>query len=145
MRVVNRVVVVIVGDVGNVRDPRVGHIDVTNVILADKSSAKAVIPRVEGLAPTQGEPSAAAAESKAERYAEAPSESANPTNQRWCIERTPAHAEHRARGPTPRSTPGDPSAIVEGSKAPGCTVNPSPAPRRNPNPMSEAIGRPANR
>src|SRR5262249_39354074 len=51
---------------------------------------------------------------------------------------------HRSGHPAPASRNEDPAPIMERSKAPGCIVNPGPAPRLNPGPVAVAIRRPAH-
>ena len=114
--VVDVVVVVVVGDVRNIGDASVGNVDVTNVVLADEASSGPAIPRVEGLAPSQGEP--AAAPSEAEGYVDPPACSTNPSHQGRCPEGSPANANDGTGGPSPASAPGNPASVMERSEAP---------------------------
>ena len=52
------------------------------------------------------------------------------------------HGDRHGRHPAPRSAHGYPAAVVERSPAPGRVINPVPAPRFDPGPMTITIGRP---
>ena len=65
---------------------------------------------------------------------------AHPGHQRRCVNR-PCGVFPRA--PAPTAAPADPTAIVEGCKAPACVVHPGPPPRAHPGPATIAVGRPA--
>ena len=54
-------------------------------------------------------------------------------------------ADHAAGNPDPGAGHESPSAVMEGREAPGCVVNPGPAPRLDPGPVAIVIGCPADR
>ena len=51
----------------------------------------------------------------------------------------------RARHPTPGIVPPRPTSVMERRETPRRVIDPGPAPRTDPRPMSEAVGRPADR
>src|SRR6266849_3329446 len=72
---------------------------------------------------------------------------ANPSDQRWSVNRTHIFSGHirgpwRRRHPTPSATRNHPTAVVERSETPGRVIYPRPSPRRHPNPVSIAVRRP---
>src|SRR5215469_9635535 len=136
-------VVVDVGDLCSVDDGGVRDVDVGDVGLAD------AVRRAIDVARSQGEPRHARGGRTANRNAHSPMRAAYPGDQRRRIHR--AHVRYRNhrwswrdRHPAPHATYRHPTTIVEWSKAPRFVVNPSPAPRRDPNPMAVTIGRPAD-
>ena len=66
--------------------------------------------------------------------------STNPSNQSRCVHRPHCN---RSRHPTPRSSVVHPASVVSRRKSPRSIVNPGPAPRINPHPMTIVIRRPA--
>src|SRR5690349_11644807 len=113
----------------HVANPRVADVDVGD------ERAAAVPPRMERLAEAEREPPHAAAKSEAKAAA------AIETHESGSVER-PGKA--RSRTPAPAVANVGPAAIVEGSKPPGIIVNPCPAPRADPVPVTPAVRRPTN-
>jgi len=107
---------------------------VPNVDVIDESPAAAE-PWKEGFAKSEWEPANASAktESKAATAKEA--------NERRTVN---WGREERPWAPAPPASEVIPSAVVEGSKAPRFRVNPAPAPRAHPIPITDAVGRPAH-
>ena len=128
---VGKVIVVDVGDIRNI-DVRVGDID------AVKVSAAYPIPRDEWFTKTKRAPSQASAETESDPTSPA---AAKPGDQRGGVVGTNVK---RAGSPSPKSTGINPAAIVEGSKSPRLVINPSPAPRIFPDPVTVCVWRPAS-
>src|SRR5581483_3160517 len=120
--------VIVVGDVRDVRDARIGDVDSLEVAAASS------IPRDVGLAVTKRAPSISAAEGEAD----AKVLTAKPGHQGRRVHRTYIH---RSGNPGP-VTDIDPAAVVIGREAPGRIVNPGPAPGADPCPVPVAIGSP---
>ena len=62
-------------------------------------------------------------------------------DQRRCVHRARRQA---ARHPAPARANLSPAAVVKRCKAPGCVVNPGPAPGRNPAPVADPVRGPVN-
>src|SRR5260370_12313401 len=86
----------------------------------------------------QGEPRHSAA-APSERNSDAESGSANECDECGSID---GPHDYRARYPAPASSDSSPSAVMEGREAPRFILDPCPAPRRDPGPVSISIGSP---
>ena len=127
-------VVVIVGDVGDIRDACVAYVDVAEIV-----PARCVSGEVR-FTITQREPSHAAAPTKGQT--DTPATAADPGHQSRRVHR--AH-EYRSGDPGPISAVVHPTTVVAGRKSPRSVINPSPTPRLEPDPMSVMIRSPARR
>src|SRR5581483_9377547 len=98
--------------------------------------AASSVPRNKRFTISQGEPAVAPTHTESN----AKVSTAHPGHER----RRPhwAHID-RARQPAPVAVDVSPTPIVEGSISPGRIIYPRPTPRRNPDPVSKAIGRPS--
>src|SRR5947207_6689664 len=126
-------IIVIIGDDVDVRDPRIADVDSAEV------TAAAAIPRHKRLTKSQRAP--AIRRSAAESNTDSPAATTKPGHKCGSVHRTRII---RSRGPSPISAVRNPAAIVEGSKSPRLIIHPSPSPGIDPNPVSVAIGRPTN-
>ncbi len=120
-------------NVANVRVEDVHVVDecVVNIDDGDKAGAGKE-PREERLPKAQREPAHAKASPKTPA-------SAKEAHKRRPVNRRPIE---RARAPAPAAREIVPAAIMEGSKAPGVVVNPSPTPRVHPAPITVAVRSP---
>src|SRR5262249_4135222 len=100
-------------------------------------AAPAMEPRMVRFAPAQREPADSAAEAESKAHAEPGAEE---SDERRTVERSRVDRTRRA---APPAVDEDPAAIVVRRKAPGRVVNPRPAPRANPSPVTRAVRRPA--
>jgi hypothetical protein len=91
---------------------------------------------------TKTERAPAVAESSAEADANTPATATKPRHQRGRIVRPRINWTRR---PSPGSAPINPTPVVKRSVSPWLIFHPGPSPRRNPNPVSVAVGRPPNR
>src|SRR5439155_21249699 len=136
----DNIVVVIVDD--DVVHGRVGDVDVCDVSAAD------AIRRHIDFARRKRKPGDADSTAASDSNANAEVRSADPGDESRSVNRTHVGYAHngagRARYPAPNAANGNPTAVMEGSKAPRLIVDPRPAPRRNPNPVAVAIGSPAH-
>jgi hypothetical protein len=123
-------IVIIVGDVRDVHDPRVRDVHVAEV------AASVTVPGIERLTESQRTPTYATAESEAH----SPSRTAEPCNQCRSVNRT--HVI-RSRRPSPIIVVVNPTAVMERSESPRRVVNPGPSPRADPNPMPVMIRSPS--
>ena len=121
--------VVDIGHLGHA-NPRVRDVHVVHIARAG------AIPRHKNFARCKREPSHAGADANSK----AETSSAHECDQSWRIDRP---GIDRTRYPAPRSSYKCPPSIVEGSKTPRLVFNPSPAPRRDPNPVTVAVGGPS--
>src|ERR1035437_10077341 len=164
------VVVVVVGDVVDVSNMRIGDVDVAKIGVAYVSAtmppstamspastspppappstvppatSPSTIEGIERFTPTQWEPAKAAAYAPASAESKTDSEAASSD---------PAHQGRRVIGvpvsegsgsPAPSAVPVDPASIVERRKSPRSIIHPSPSPRFDPRPVTVAVGRPA--
>ena len=101
----------------------------------------AVVPRMEGFAPAEGEPAETGTPTKSNAETDTKT-GAKPADIRRPIVRS---RPNRARGPTPVATEIVPAAIVEGSKTPRSIVGPRPAPRTDVGPVAVAVRSPVRR
>src|SRR5579883_589481 len=131
VNVVNRspIIVVVVND-GHIRDARIADVYVPPVTWSG------VVPGNIRLTVAKREPTHTTAESDRDP----PVRSPYPRYQRRCIGGSNVN---RTWTPSPRAADVSPTAIVERRIAPRCIIDPSPTPGCNPNPVSEAIGRPS--
>src|SRR5207245_6769199 len=90
------------------------------------------------LTPAQRKPAHPTAATEREAYAEVGA--ADPGNEGRRINRTCDY--YRPRRPSPVSAGVDPAAVVRGGESPGRIIDPGPAPRLDPDPMSVVIGSP---
>jgi hypothetical protein len=127
--------VVVVGDGGDVSDARVGDVHLLEVVAAH------VVRRHIGFSPSQREPSHASASTERQTHSEVGT--AHPRDQRGSVDRTSNH--HGTRRPCPISARAYPAAIMRRSETPRRFVNPGPAPRFDPHPMSIVIRSPPRR
>jgi len=149
------VVAVVVGDVVNIRNVRIGDVDIAQIGVAYVSAAispsatmspsapsPATIAGKERFTPAQREPAKAAADAPASAEPKTDSEAASPdpAYQGRRVIRVPVSA--RSRSPAPSAVPVHPASIVERRKSPGSVIHPSPSPRFNPRPVTVAVGRP---
>src|SRR5581483_5339441 len=125
IRDIRHAVLVYVGDVRLVDDRRVGHVDRTDVVLAH------VIAGDVYLAGPERKPADANSAGRP----------ADPRDHGGRIDRA---NPTRARHPTPRIVPSGPTAVVERRKPPRRVIDPCPTPRRDPSPVSKAVGCPAH-
>src|SRR5246127_1032238 len=118
------------------------HVEVANVGVVDVHvvpvATAAVIPGMEGFAPTEREPAEAAAPAKSEAKTNTKT-GAKPANEGRAVVRI---GVDRTRGPTPVAAKIVPAAIVKGSKAPRSIIDPGPAPRANVGPVAIAVRSP---
>src|SRR5215469_5424618 len=101
----------------------------------------AVVPRVEGFAPSQGEPAEAGAPAKPKAETDTKTR-AKPADIGRSIEWS---RPNRPRAPTPVATEIVPAAIMKGSKTPRSIVDPRPAPRAHVGPVAVAVRSPVGR
>src|SRR6185503_240315 len=123
-----------VGVVVDVRDVHFGDVRIGDVHAIEVTAAHA-IPRNVRFAEAERAP-AISAPASAEPDAYAPAGTAKPRHQGGRIIRP--HIDRSGR-PSPIIVVVDPASIMEGSIAPRFVVDPSPAPRINPNPVTIAI------
>lgn len=128
-------------DVGDIRDVRnIRHVsDVRDIDLAEVIGA-VVIPRKVRFTRSQWKPSRQANRSDPETNGEAGTP--NECDQGWRIY---GQCDIGTREPAPSHSNAHPAAIVERAEAPWFIFHPSPAPRLNPDPVTETIGNPSNR
>jgi hypothetical protein len=122
---------VMICNVRDVRDARVRDIHIPEITPAH------VIPREERLAEAQRAPAKSTTITKSETGT--PATPAPPGDESRGV---PGPHPVRSRSPTPVAAPGNPTAIVEGSKAPRIIVDPGPSPRINPAPVPVAVRSP---
>jgi len=120
--------VIVVVDIVDVRNARVGDVNVVEVAAARS------IPRNERFTESQRTPAKAAAETEAEVHA--PARSAKPRDQRGRIVRT---HPNRSWSPSPVAAAIHPTAVVEGSVAPRLSFDPGPSLWLFPNPVAVVI------
>src|SRR5215469_11513503 len=101
----------------------------------------AVVPRMEGFAPAEGEPAEAGTPAKPKAETDAKTGAKPADIGRSVIWSRP----NRPRGPTPVATELVPTAIMKGSKTPRSIVDPSPAPRADVGPVAVAVRSPVGR
>ena len=119
---------VVVVDIGDVSDARVGDIDLVEI------AATHAIPGDERFTKTQRTPAKAAAETDSDTEV-----AAKPADQRGSIVRA---SINRTGSPSPPAASIDPTAIVERSESPRRIINPRPSPRVFPNPVTSGVRRP---
>src|ERR1019366_3207956 len=162
------VVVVVVGDVVDVSNMRIGDVDVAKIGVAYVSAAMSpstamppsstspatvspttspttspsTIEGIERLTPAQREPAKAAAYAPASAESKTDSEAASsdPAHQGRSVIGVPV--SEGPGSPAPTAVPVDPASIVERRKSPGSIIHPSPSPRFDPCPMTVAVGCP---
>src|SRR5439155_8238570 len=113
------------------------HSCISNIYVLHVTRAGS-IPGHEHFSWSQREPSNSAADSN-------PNTQATASDDRHQSGRINRHYFNRPRYPAPTALHKGPTAIVEGSEAPRFFFDPGPAPRRDINPMSVAVGRPVAR
>src|SRR5205807_9296662 len=126
--------VVVVGDVGDVRNARVADVPVAEIIPA------CAVRRQIRFAITQREPSHCGTSTY--RQADAPVSTANPGDESRRVHGPNCHG---SRYPAPISGVVHPSTVVAGRESPGSIVNPRPTPRLDPGPMAIVIRSPSRR
>src|ERR1019366_4188226 len=107
------------------------------------STSPPTIEGIERFTPAQREPAKADAYAPASAPSEADSEAgaSDPAHQGRSVIRVPV--SEGSGSPAPSAVPIDPASIVERRKAPGSIIHPGPSPRRNPRPVTIAIGSPS--
>jgi hypothetical protein len=131
-----RIHVINVVNIRCVEDIDVVDSGVPDIDVIDERPA-ATEPGIEWLPKSQWEPSDTPA--KAEPESEAPT--AKEADECWTVD---GRSKDRSGAPAPPATEIIPAAVVEWSKAPRFIVNPAPAPRAHPIPITHAVGRPAH-
>src|SRR5208337_2657422 len=131
-----RVVVVIVRNVGDVRNAGVADVDVAEI-----ASATTAPPWVEWLSPTQRSPAPAptTAPAETEPPADSPARTAKPGHHRRSV---PRPHPVGARSPSPIAAGIHPAPIVKWRETPRRVIDPGPSPGINPHPVSVTIRRP---
>src|SRR5262249_51077798 len=118
--------VVDVGHLCDIHDTRIGDIDVLHVARAAAVARNVHVTRSEW---KPGHACEAAAKGNGEAHAA----SAHEAHERGCIHRA---YDNGTRHPAPHASDEHPTAVMEGSKAPGRIIDPCPAPRRDVHPVT---------
>ena len=147
-------VVIVVGCVVDVRNMRVGDVDVVEVACGHISAAvipaavsPAPVARIVRRTPSQRDTSQSQCRyrSPSRRPIQSQYRSQGRQSSRPARERSRDSSSPAVQAPTPAAAVADPAAIVEGSESPRSAIDPRPSPRGNPRPLPVAIRRPAHR